>query len=45
MGIELQKEGISSFSLWPGVVLTERMQEIRGKDPEKWEKEMGVGEG
>jgi dehydrogenase/reductase SDR family protein 1 len=45
MAIELKKEGISSFALWPGVVSTERMQEIRGKDPEKWEKEMGVGEG
>lgn len=45
MAIELRKEKISSFSLWPGVVSTERMQEIRGKDPAKWEKEMGVSEG
>lgn len=45
MAIELKKEGISSFSLWPGVVLTERMEDMRRQDPEKWEKEMGVGEG
>jgi NAD(P)-dependent dehydrogenase (short-subunit alcohol dehydrogenase family) len=45
MAVELKKEGVASFSLWPGVVMTERMAEIRENDPEKWEREMSVGEG
>jgi dehydrogenase/reductase SDR family member 1 len=45
MAIELRPHGVASLSLWPGVVMTERMASIKAQDEERWRTAMGVGEG